>query len=85
MNARPLRILSGIQEEEVPRVSDVLGIDEVQRLPSFAGIGMLRRPGMRVPVSRDVNTKAWEVYLLHPDSEQVAVDAVAVRDLLRYV
>ena len=79
------RILSGIQQVEVPRVQAVLGIEDVERLPSFAGIGMLRRPGMRVPVSRDVTTKAWEVYLLHLDAEQVAVDAVAARELIRYV
>ncbi len=84
-DAMSARILSGIQEEEVPRVADVVGLDEVEALPSFAGVGMLRRPGMCVPVSRDVNTKAWEIYLLHPDAEQVAADAVAARDLLRYV
>jgi len=84
-DALSARIISGIQEVEIPRVQEVLGVEEVGRLPSFAGIGMLRRPGMRVPVSRDVTTKAWEVYLLHPDAEQVATDAVAARELIRYV
>jgi len=84
-DAMSARVLSGIQEEEVPRVTDVEGLDQVEALPSFAGFGMLRRPGMRVPVSRDVNSKAWEVYLLHPDAEQVAADAIATRELLRYV
>ncbi len=79
------RILSGIQETEIPRVTEVLGVDEVRSLPSFSGLGMLRRPGMRVPVSRDVTSKAWEIYLLHPDPEQVAADAEAARTLLRYV
>jgi hypothetical protein len=79
------RILSGIQEVEIPRIEAVVGIPEVERLPSFAGLGMLRKPGMRAPVSRDVTTKAWEIYLLHPDEGQVAADAQAARDLLRYV
>ena len=79
------RIVSGIQETELPSVREVLGLAEVEKLPSFRGAGMLRRPGMRVPVSRDVNTKAWEVYLLHADPAQVAADARAARALLRYV
>lgn len=79
------RILSGIQEVEIPRIEEVQGVDEVRQLPSFAGVGMLRRPGMRAPMSRDVNTKAWEVYLLHHDPDQVEADAVAARELLRYV
>jgi hypothetical protein len=79
------RILSGIQEVEIERVREVVGLDEVRRLPSFRGTGLLRKPGMRVPVSRDVNTKAWEVYLFHSDPGQVAADARAARALLRYV
>jgi biotin carboxylase len=79
------RIVSGIQEVELPSVTAVLGLDEVQRLPSFQGTGMLRRPGMRVAPSKDVNTKAWEVYLFHEDAAQVAADARAARALLRYV
>ena len=83
-DAMSARILSGVQDEEIERVARVVGLAEVEALPSFAGTGMLRRPGMRVPVSRDVNSKAWEVYLLHPDPEQVAADAEAARELLRY-
>lgn len=79
------RIVSGIQETEIASVREVLGVAEVERLASFRGMGMLRRPGMRVPVSRDVNTKAWEVYLLHADPAQVDADARAARALLRYV
>jgi hypothetical protein len=79
------RIVSGVQEVEIPCVREVLGLDEVRALPSFRGTGMVRKPGSRVPVSRDVTTKAWEVYLLHPDAEQVARDAAAARALLRYV
>ena len=80
-----MRILSGIQTREIPRIREVVGIAEVRELPSFSGIGILRRPGTPAPVSRDVNTKAWEVYLLHEDPEQMAADALAVRELLHYV
>jgi hypothetical protein len=65
-------------------VRAVHGIDDVQELPSFAGIGMLRPPGLRLPVTRDLNTKSFEVYLLHPDPWQIERDAELVRRLLRY-
>ncbi len=83
-DAHGARILSGIQDVEIESISAVHGVDEVRALPSFAGLGMLRRVGMRAPLSRDVNTKAWEVYLFHADPEQVAEDARAARRLLRY-
>ena len=79
------RILSGIQEVEIPRIEAVLGVEEVQALPSFVGLGMLRRPGRNAPISRDVTTKGWEVYLMHRDEEQLAADARTARDVLRYV
>lgn len=79
------RVVSGVQTHEIERVREVLGVEEVERLPSFQGMGMLRKVGARVPVSRDVSSKAWEVYLFHADAEQVARDAVAARALLRYV
>ena len=78
------RIVSGVQEREIASIRAVIGLDHVQSLPSFSGVGMLRKPGRPAPVSRDVTTKAWEVYLLHPDPAQVAADARAVRALLRY-
>lgn len=84
-DALSARIISGVQEFEIPEIRAVVGLDEVRALPSFSGVGMLRQPGRPAPVSRDVNTKAWEVYLLHPDAEQVEEDARAVRALLRYV
>ncbi len=79
------RVVSGVQTHEIEEVREVLGVEEVERLPSFQGMGMLRKPGSRVPVSRDVNTKAWEVYLFHPDAAQVARDAAEARARLRYV
>lgn len=79
------RIVSGIQPVEIPRVQAVLGLDEIQQLPSFDSIGLLRPPGTPAPLTRDLDTKAYEVYLLHPDPRQVAHDAHEVRRLLRYV
>ena len=84
-DAHAARILSGVQDVEIESVREVLGVREVEALPSCVGTGMLRRPGQRVPVSRDVNTKAWEVYLFHADARQVEADARAARALLRYV
>ena len=84
-NRYAARIVSGIQPVEIERVRAVVGLKEVESLPSFAGVGFLRSPGMRVPVTRDLNTKSWEIYLFHPDAEQVQQDARAVRQLLRYL
>ncbi len=78
------RIVSGIQSVEIPRISAVHGLDEIERLPSFEGFGLLKPPGMRLPVTRDLDTKSYEVYLLHPDPQQVVRDEQAVRQLLRY-
>lgn len=79
------RILSGIQPRTIPRVNAVLGLDRIRELPSFEDVGFLYPPGASVPVTRDLDTKSWEVYLLHPDGAQVEADARAVRTLLRYV
>ncbi|MEM6792729.1 MAG: ATP-grasp domain-containing protein, partial [Acidobacteriota bacterium] len=79
------RIVSGIQQSEIQRIRAVLGTEEVERLPSFAGFGFLRPPGISLPATRDLNTKSYEVYLLHPDPRQVQADARAVRRLIRYL
>ena len=78
------RIVSGIQPVTLPAVRALVGLDEVERLPSFVGSGLLRRPGMPLAQTIDLRTKSYEVYLLHADPEQVAHDAQAVRQLLRY-
>jgi biotin carboxylase len=78
------RIVSGIQPVALAAVRAVHGVEEVQGLPSFAGIGLLRRPGMPLPQTRDLRGKSYEVYLMHRDREQVAHDAQMVRRLLRY-
>ncbi len=78
------RILSGIQPVALPAVRALHGLEEVEALPSFVGTGLLRRPGMPLPQTVDLRTKAYEVYLLHADAEQLAHDAEAARRLLRY-
>jgi hypothetical protein len=78
------RVVHGIQSHEIPRIRAVHGVAEVEALPSFQGFGKLRYPGMSAPLSRDLDTVAWELYLIHPDAEQVAHDTVRARQLLRY-
>jgi len=78
------RIVSGIQPVTLPRVHALHGLPEVEALPSFVGTGLLRRAGMPLAQTIDLRSKSYEVYLLHPDGEQVAHDAQAVRRLLRY-
>lgn len=78
------RIVSGIQPVEIPRIREVHGVEAVESLPSFAGFGVLRLPGMRLPVTRDLDTKSWEVYLYHREADQVSLDAHRVRQLLQY-
>ena len=56
----------------------------VRALPTFLDVGMVRPLGTRVPVTVDLETRAWEVYLLHTDRQQVERDAARVRRLLRY-
>lgn len=78
------RIVSGISTRAIPRVQAVHGYEEVQQLPSFAGTGFVWPPGTGVPLTRDLNTKSYEFYLLHPDARQVEHDERLVRRLLRY-
>ena len=78
------RIVSGIQPVALPQVRALHGLPEVEALPSFVGTGLLRRPGMPLFQTVDLRSKSYEVYLLHPDPEQVILDAQAVRRLLRY-
>jgi biotin carboxylase len=78
------RIVSGIQPYEIRRISAVHGVPEVESLPSFAGFGFIKPVGWYLPVTKDLDGKSYEVYLMHEDPDQVARDAVAVRHLLRY-
>ena len=78
------RVISGVQPFEVERVDRVWGKEEVESLPSFDGFGKLYLEGSRIPVTRDLDTKSYEVYLVHPDPMQIEHDARAVRYLLQY-
>lgn len=77
-------IVSGIESGSIPRIRAIHGLDEIERLPSFAGTGFLWPPGNRLPQTRDLNTKSYEFYLVHPDPRQVDQDERRVRRLLRY-
>jgi biotin carboxylase len=78
------RIVSGVQAVAIPAITRVVGLDEVEALPSFAGVGFVRPPGRHLSVTRDLATKSYEIYLLHEDEEVVAGDARTVRAVLRY-
>jgi len=78
------KVVLGVQPQPIPRIARVLGVAEVERLPSFAWFGMLRPEGAGVPRTIDLETRGWELYLIHQDREQVAVDGRRARQLLRY-
>ncbi len=83
-DSQQARIVSGIQPYEIARIRGVHGADLVESLPSFEGFGLLRPPGTRAPQTRDLNTKAYEIYLLNNDAEQVERDENIIREVLRY-
>jgi hypothetical protein len=78
------RIIKGVQSEEIPVIQEVHGLDEVQSLASFGMIGFVRPVGSYLPVTTDLLTASFEVYLIHEDPQQIAEDAVRVRELLWY-
>lgn len=78
------RVLHGVQTRELPRIRKTHGADQVRALPSFHGFGKLRQPGMRAPLTRDLESAAWELYLVHEDLGQIEHDAQLVRRILRY-
>lgn len=81
---RRAAVLSGIQEHTVRPIRSVRGVEEVQSLPSFAGFGILRPLGTTAWPTVDLDTAAWEVYLVADDVEQLERDSRLVRRLLRY-
>ncbi len=78
------RIVSGIQTFEIPRISAVHGLEEVEALASFEGMARIKPPGTRLPQTTDLDSKSYEVYLMHEDPRQIEKDARAVRRLLWY-
>lgn len=81
---RRAAVLSGIQEHTVRPIRKVHGVEEVQSLPSFAGFGILRPLGTTAWATVDLDTAAWEVYLVADDVDQLERDSRLVRRLLRY-
>ncbi|MEK7486438.1 MAG: ATP-grasp domain-containing protein [Planctomycetota bacterium] len=78
------RIINGLQTYEIPCIKAIYGLEEVQQLPSFFRIGFTRPLGSHLGVTKDIYGKSYEVYLMHEDPEQIASDAEAVRQLIRY-
>ncbi len=78
------RVLTGVQTEALPQIRAVRGLEEVKALPSFDDIGLLRAVGTPAPQTEDLNTRAWELYLIHPDAKQIDRDAQLTHELLRY-
>ena len=78
------RVVHGIQEHELPVIRRVVGADEVRALPSFDGFGTLRSVGTRAPVTRDLDSAAWELYLIHDDAAQIERDVETAQRVLRY-
>ena len=81
---RQARIISGVQMYVVERVRGLAGYDEVQRLPSFYRFGKVMPPGSYLPITTDLMTRPYEVYLMNEDGDQMERDAQAVRALLHY-
>ena len=78
------RVLNGVQPAPIRRIQKVHGIQEVEALPSFQGFGLLRPVGTTAPLSVDVDSRAYDVFLIHPDLGQIEHDAEVVRRQLRY-
>lgn len=83
-DARTAMVVQGAQPWPLERISAVEGVAEVERLPSFNSWGMLRAVGTPAPRSVDLGTRAWELYLVHEDEEQVRRDAERCWQVLRY-
>lgn len=78
------RVVNGVQTHEIRRVRAVHGLAEIEALPSFESVQMVRPVGVRLPVTSDVDTISYEVHLVHSDPARIEADARAVRQLLRY-
>ncbi len=78
-------IVNGVQPYEIPQIRGVYGIEEVTRLPSFFMIGFIPPVGAYLPMTRDVYSKSYEIYLFHEDRAQVLEDAERVREWIRFI
>jgi|GEM_PF-1484535 len=78
------RVVHGIQDYEIPQIRAVHGVEIVEALPSFDQFAVLRRVGMHAPVTRDYDTAAWELSLIHESRRQIEQDADTAHRELRY-
>lgn len=78
------RIIKGVQAEELQFIQEIYGLEEAEALPSFFRFGFLCPLGTHLPKTTDIYTASYEIYLLHEDPDQIAEDAVKIRDLIRY-
>jgi hypothetical protein len=78
------KVVLGVQAVAIPRIRAVRGVAEVERLPSFFELGMIRPVGTGAPQTVDLDTRGWELYLISDDPEQLARDGRRARELLRY-
>src|SRR6185503_18471358 len=78
------KVVLGVQQQAIPRIRAVRGLDEVRALPSFFEVGMVRPVGTGAPQTIDLDTRGWEIYLISDDPGQLARDGRRVRELLRY-
>jgi ATP-grasp domain-containing protein len=78
------KVVLGVQQQRIPRIRAVHGLAEVQRLPTFADVGMMRPVGTSAPQTIDLETRGWEIYFIGDDPRQVAHDGQRARELLRY-
>ena len=78
------RVLHGIQEHELERIRVVHGVETVLALPSFDAFAKLRSVGQRAPLTRDYDSAAWELSLVHESRRQIEEDAETVHRVLRY-
>jgi hypothetical protein len=78
------QVVHGIQSREIARIRRVIGVEHVRALPSFDAFGKLRLVGGHAPLTRDLDSAAWELYLIHESRAQVDRDADTAHRVLRY-
>lgn len=78
------RVVHGIQSRELAPIRRVHGVETVQALPSFDEFGKIRPVGTRAPLTRDLESSSWELYLIHESRAQIDRDAEIAHRVLRY-
>lgn len=83
-DSREARVLHGVQSVALPRIHAVHGADVVRALPSFNEFAVLRAVGAPAPQTRDLDSAAWELSLIHSDRRQLEADCEIAHRVLRY-